>query len=248
MHMEAAVSSERAAAPGRAYAVASLTRKALQPVSLAASAEFRIILADDHSILRSGMKVLMECKPGIKVVGQVSNGQELMDLLPTTKCDMVILDLNMPLMNGIETLEYLQMHYPHIRSVVLTSHREKAFLKKALAKGAKGYLLKEETHDVLLSAIQDVRKGKKAISAEMTSLIVDEYSTDLTSPLTADLLTQREKEILGLTAHGLTSKEIAERLDISARTVEAHRANVREKLGISTVSELVRYAMDHNLM
>jgi two-component system response regulator NreC len=109
-------------------------------------------------------------------------------------------------------------------------------------------LLKEETHDKLLSAINDVRQGKRVISAEMTSLIVDDYSTDLTSPLTADLLTQREKEILSFTANGLTSKEIAERLDISARTVEAHRANVREKLGISTVSELVKYAMDHNLM
>ncbi len=214
----------------------------------AAAKDYQIILADDHSILRAGVKVLIEGKPGFKVVGEVGNGQELLDLLAKTPCDMVVLDLNMPLMNGIEALEYIQMHFPRIAVLVLTTHKEKPFLKRALAKGAKGYLLKEETHDKLISAINDIRQGKRVISAEMTSLIVDDYSTDLTSPLTADLLTQREKEILSLTANGLTSKEIAERLDISARTVEAHRGNVREKLGITTMNELVKYAMDHNLM
>ncbi|AFM14487.1 response regulator [Turneriella parva] len=214
----------------------------------AAPKDYQIILADDHSILRAGVKVLIEGKPGFKVVGEVGNGQDLLDLLAKIPCDMVVLDLNMPLMNGIEALEYMQMHFPRVAVLVLTTHKEKPFLKRALAKGAKGYLLKEETHDKLISAISDIRQGKRVISAEMTSLIVDDYSTDLSSPLTADLLTQREKEILSLTANGLTSKEIAERLDISARTVEAHRGNVREKLGITTMSELVKYAMDHNLL
>lgn len=210
--------------------------------------EYRIILADDHPILRAGVKVLIEGKPGLRVVGEVSNGQELLDLMPQIPCDMVILDLNMPLMNGIEALEYLQIHYPAVSTLVLTTHKEKPFLKRSLSKGAKGYLLKEETHDKLLSAIQDIRQGKKVISGEMTSLIVEDFSSDLSSPLTADLLSPREKEILNLTANGLTSKEIGERLDISARTVEAHRANIREKLGITTQSELIKYAMDHNLM
>jgi DNA-binding NarL/FixJ family response regulator len=210
--------------------------------------DYRIVLADDHAILRAGIKVLIESKPGLRVVGEASNGQELLDLLPQTPCDMVILDLNMPVMNGIEVLEYLQMHFPKIAALVLTTHKEKAFLKRSLAKGAKGYLLKDETHDKLLSAISDIRQGKRVISAEMTSLIVDDYATDLSSPLSAELLTPREKEILSYTANGLTSKEIAERLDISARTVEAHRANIREKLGIETMSELVKYAMDHNLI
>lgn len=210
--------------------------------------DYRIILADDHPILRAGVKVLIEGKPGLKVVGEVSNGQELLDLMPSVPCDMVILDLNMPLMNGIEALEYLQIHYPLVSTLVLTTHKEKPFLKRSLSKGAKGYLLKEETHDKLLSAIQDIRQGKKVISGEMTSLIVEDFSSDLSSPLTADLLSPREKEILNLTANGLTSKEIGERLDISARTVEAHRANIREKLGITTQSELIKYAMDHNLM
>ncbi len=218
------------------------------PSATAVPKEYQIILADDHSILRAGVKVLIEGKPGFKVVGEVGNGQDLLDLLAKVPCDMVVLDLNMPLMNGIEALEYMQMHFPRVAVLVLTTHKEKPFLKRALAKGAKGYLLKEETHDKLISAISDIRQGKRVISAEMTSLIVDDYSTDLSSPLTADLLTQREKEILSLTANGLTSKEIAERLDISARTVEAHRGNVREKLGITTMSELVKYAMDHNLL
>ena len=220
----------------------------MQQALNSAGKEYRIVLADDHSILRAGVKVLIEAKLGLKVVGEASNGRELLDLLPHTPCDMVILDLNMPLVNGIEALEYIQMHFPRVNTVVLTTHKEKAFLKKSLSKGAKGYLLKEETHDSLISAILDVKKGKKVISSEMTSLIVDEFSSDLSSPLSADLLTHREKEILSYTANGLTSKEIAERLDISSRTVEAHRANIREKLDISTVSELVKYAMDHNLM
>jgi two-component system, NarL family, response regulator NreC len=210
--------------------------------------EYRIILADDHSILRAGVKVLIEGKPGLKVVGEAANGQDLLDLLAQTACDMVILDLNMPLMNGIEALEYMQIHFPKIAPMVLTTHKEKPFLKRSLAKGARAYLLKEETHDRLISAINDVRQGKRVISSEMTNLIVEDFSTDLSSPLTADLLTQREKEILSLTANGLTSKEIGERLDISARTVEAHRANIREKLGIATASELIKYAIDHNLM
>lgn len=217
-------------------------------VNSATTPDYRIILADDHSILRAGVKVLVETKPGYKVVGEVANGQELLDMLPTTPCDMVILDLNMPVMNGIETLEYMQMHFPRVAPLVLTTHKEKPFLKRALAKGARGYLLKEETHDKLLSAISDIRQGKRVVSAEMTSLIVDDYMTDLSSPLSADLLTQREKEILSYTANGLTSKEIGERLDISARTVEAHRANIREKLGIENMSELVKYAMEHNLI
>lgn len=219
-----------------------------QSETVKAIKDYRIILADDHPILRAGVKVLIEGKPGLKVVGEVSNGQELLDLMPSVPCDMVILDLNMPLMNGIEALEYLQMHYPLVSTLVLTTHKEKPFLKRSLSKGAKGYLLKEETHDKLLSAIQDIRQGKKVISGEMTSLIVEDFSSDLSSPLTADLLSPREKEILNLTANGLTSKEIGERLDISARTVEAHRANIREKLGITTQSELIKYAMDHNLM
>jgi DNA-binding NarL/FixJ family response regulator len=209
---------------------------------------YRIILADDHSILRAGVKVLIEAKPEYKVVGEAGNGEELLELLGQTECDMVILDLNMPVMNGIEVLEYLQLHYPKIATLVLTTHKEKPFLKRSLAKGAKGYLLKEETHDRLLSAISDIRQGKKAISPEMTSLIVEDYATDLSSHLSAELLTAREKEILSYTANGLTSKEIAERLDISARTVEAHRANIRDKLGIETMSDLVKFAMDHNLM
>lgn len=212
------------------------------------SKDYRIILADDHPILRAGVKVLIEGRPGFKVIGEVSNGRELLDLVAKESCDMVILDLNMPLMNGIEALEFLQLHYPRISVLVLTTHKEKPFLKRALSRGAKGYLLKEETHDKLISAIMDIRQGKKAISPEMTSLIVEDFSTDLTSPLSADLLTVREKEILNLTANGLTSKEIGERLDISARTVEAHRANIREKLGLATQSELIKYAMDHNLM
>lgn len=213
-----------------------------------AVSDYRIILADDHPILRAGVKVLIEGKPGLKVVAEASNGQELLDHLAKSPCDMVILDLNMPMMNGIEVLEYMQIHFPKVAPIVLTTHKEKPFLKRSLSKGARGYLLKEDTHDKLLSAINDVRQGKRVISAEMTSLIVDDYSSDLSSPLTADLLTQREREILSYTANGLTSREIAERLDISSRTVEAHRANIREKLGITTVSELVKYAMDHNLM
>jgi len=210
--------------------------------------EYRIIIADDHPVVVAGMKVLIESKPGFKVVGEATNGQELLDLVAKLPCEMVILDLNMPQMNGIEALEYLHMHFPSIHILVLTTHKERPFLKRSLSKGARGYLLKDESHGKLLSAIDEIRLGKKVISNEMTSLIIDDFSSDLTSPLTADLLSAREKEILHLTVNSLTSKEIAERLDISARTVEAHRANIREKLGITTQTELIKYAMEHNLI
>lgn len=209
---------------------------------------YRIILADDHSMLRDGIKVLIETKPQFKVVAEAANGQELLDLLKKIPCDLVILDLNMPILNGIEVLDVMHAEYPKIAVMVLTTHKEKLFLKRALQRGAMGYLLKEETYDKLLSAISDIRQGKKAISSEMTTYIINNYTTDLSSPLSTDLLTPREKEILSYTANGLTSKEIGERLDISSRTVEAHRANIREKLDIETMSDLVKYALDHNLM
>mgnify|MGYP001284775289 FL=1 len=107
------------------------------------SGVYRVMLADDHPILRAGVKVLIESKPGLKVTGEASNGQELLDLLAKSPCDMVILDLNMPIMNGIEVLEYMQIHFPRVAVLVLTTHKEKPFLKRALSKGARGYLLKE---------------------------------------------------------------------------------------------------------
>ncbi|MBV6493038.1 MAG: Oxygen regulatory protein NreC [Turneriella sp.] len=211
-------------------------------------AKYRIILADDHAILRSGIKMIIEKKEGLEVIGEVSNGQDLINMVKAVSCEMVILDLNMPIVNGIEVLEYLHDNHPKIKSIVLTTHKEKVFLKRALSKGAKGYILKEESHDSLLSAIHDVRQGKRAISSEMTNLIVNDYVSDLSSSLSIDLLTPREKEILALTANGQTSKEIGERLEISSRTVEVHRSHIREKLGLETQSELIKFAIEHNLI
>lgn len=208
---------------------------------------FRIILADDHAVLRAGLKLLIEGKSEHKVVGEAANGVELMELLAAEPTDMVILDLGMPQMNGLEALDEIRVKHPGVKTIVLTTHKDRSFLKKALSKGAGGYILKEDAHDKLLAAISDCRKGKKAISEELLSFMIDEYTHDLTSPVTTELLTHREKEILHLTANGLTSREIGERLEISPRTVEAHRANIKEKLSLANNSELIKYAIDHGL-
>jgi DNA-binding NarL/FixJ family response regulator len=209
--------------------------------------QYKIILADDHAVLRAGLKMVIESKEDLHVVGEASDGVELLELMGRQPCDMVILDLGMPNLNGLDALTEVKAKFPKTKVVILTTHKQRSFLKKALSKGAIGYVLKEDAHVKLLAAIQDGRKGKKFISDEMLTYMIDDYAPDTTSGVTAELLSSREKEILHLTANGLTSREIGERLDISPRTVEAHRANIKEKLNLANTSELIKYAMDHGL-
>ncbi len=204
-----------------------------------------IILADDHSVIRAGLKLVVERSKKYKVVREAANGKELLAFLEEVPCDIVVLDLGMPEMNGLAALEVMQKKFPKVKTVVLTTHKERSFLRKSLQLGALGYILKEDAYESLIAAMDSTLKNQKYISRDLMNLIVDNFTNDSRDGMSVELLTDREKQVLHLTANGLTSKEIAERLEISHRTVEVHRGNIREKLGFANNSELMKYAIEN---
>ncbi|MCB1174053.1 MAG: response regulator transcription factor [Leptospiraceae bacterium] len=216
-------------------------------MSFPVNGEYRIVLADDHKILRLGLSNLLARNPELSIVGEAGTGLELIALLADTGCDLIILDLSMPDMTGIEVLDKLREIKYKGQVLVFTMHKEQQMFKHALKKGVDGYLLKDDNFDRILDAIRDIRNGRKAFSSALNSWLVQDFQPphDLAS---FEILTRREKEILCMIAAGATSKEIAEDLDISYRTVQTHRSNVMEKLDIHNTAGIVKFAIDNGLV
>ncbi len=207
----------------------------------------RTILADDHPIVREGIKAVLQRKDGVRVVGDCTNGAELLQELEHTDCDLVILDLSMPDVGGLEVIEKVRALRPGVRIIVLTMHKDRDRIRAALSGGVDGYVLKEDIYDRLASAVEDVMAGKKAYSAAVTGMIVEDYTGGKEQKAAAEMLTRREREVLRLIADGLSNKAIADQLNISVRTAEFHRANIMEKLDIRSVAGLVKYALANGL-
>ncbi len=203
-------------------------------------------IADDHVVLRYGLRTLLGRFPEFDVVIEAGDGETLLQSLKKSPCDLVLLDLSMPGMDGLKTLEVLRKSAPDLRVVVFSMHKEREFFRQAVSLGVAGYILKDDDFDRIPIALRDVLAGRKYFSSELTSLLADEYNV-LRDGMSLELLTRREREILKHIAHGKTSREIAEELDISFRTVQTHRANLMEKLGLKNTAELVRYALDRGL-
>jgi DNA-binding NarL/FixJ family response regulator len=207
---------------------------------------YRIVLADDHIILRQGIKKIIEENVDFKVIGEAGNGLELLELLKTSTPDMVILDISMPNLGGIEAAREIKMSYPSLKILILTMHKKKEYVCYALSAGVEGYLLKEDTQSELFSAIEMIRSGKIFVSSSFAMDIAGEllqyYRGERKG--SAELLTTREKEILRLIAEGKSSKDIASLLFISVYTVSNHRANIIKKLKLKRTADLVRYAID----
>lgn len=209
-------------------------------------APYRIILCDDHVILRQGMRKIMEGVGDLEVVGEASDGVELLKLLRTTASDMVILDITLPRLRGIEAAVEIKMIYPEIKILILTMHRSTKYLHHALAAGVDGYLLKEDAPREVFAAIDTLRRGKIFVSPLLTEELTDEmaraYRTgQFAVPL--EPLSVREREVLQLIAEEKTNKEIADLLCISLKTVQHHRAAVKRKLNIRKTAGLVKYAI-----
>lgn len=206
---------------------------------------YRIVLVDDHTIVRQGIRKMIEAIGGLTVVGEACDGQELLNLLRLIPTDLVILDLSMPRMRGIEATHELKKLFPHIKVLILTMFKDKELLREALISGADGYILKEDSDKELHIAIEKIRQGKIYISPHLSEGLREDrckiHQKGYKHPLKT--LTKREKEILSLIAEGKSSKEIASQLFISIRTVQNHRANIMNKLGIKKIAELVRYAI-----
>jgi two-component system response regulator NreC len=208
----------------------------------------RIILVDDHDMVRAGLRKLISERAGLVVAGEGKNGRDLFELLKKSPCDLVILDITMPEMDGLRTLELLRESYPSIRCIILSMHANPAYLKQTASRGAWGYILKEDAFDRLIWAVEEVLNGRKAFSRTITEAAVESYiDGGELSPQSADLLSAREKEVLAFVADGKTSREIAKTLGISSRTVESHRSRIMEKLGLPNSAALIKFAVTANL-
>ncbi|MBX7057068.1 MAG: response regulator transcription factor [Leptospirales bacterium] len=209
---------------------------------------YRIVICDDHKILRAGLKNLIGEVDDLQVVGEANNGRELLDLLDKHPPDLLILDLSMPEMTGLSALEEIRRKLPGLKVLVLTMHKEREYLRKAMKLGIDGYILKDDVFEKLILAIRDIQQGRKAISNDLISSFMEEYHVIREGEASLELLTRREREVLRFIAEGLTNREAAEKMDISVRTVEAHRARIMEKLQINSVAGLVKYAMERGLV
>jgi DNA-binding NarL/FixJ family response regulator len=206
----------------------------------------RILLADDHGVVRKGLRFLLERQPGMEVVGEAADGRDAVRLAETASPDVVIMDVGMPLLNGIEATAQMVKRNPSIGVIILSMHSDEHYLLSALNAGAKGYLLKGSAEEDLVRAIQAVRKGTPFFSPEITKTMLEDYMRFLQQRNlqdSYDLLTEREKEVLQLLAEGKSNKEVATILDISVYTVDTHRMHLMQKLNLHNTAEIVLYAV-----
>jgi two-component system, NarL family, response regulator NreC len=209
-----------------------------------------IVLADDHPVVRRGMQTLLEAEPDFAIIGEAGDGLESVRLVENLQPDVLILDLMMPGLSGLEALRIIRKRSPRTRVVVLSMHDTHAFVAEALMNGATGYVLKGSDELNLVRAVREAAGGRRFLCPPVTERAIDAYIEQARSASLDphDTLTAREREVLQLTAEGKTGPEIAARLHISHRTVENHRANLMRKLLLKNQSELVRYALRRGLI
>ena len=206
----------------------------------------RILLAEDHAVMRTGLRLVLERQPDFQVVGEASDGREAVALAQEHKPDVILMDIGMPNLNGIEAARQVTASLPQTAVVVLSMHSDEAYVLRALQAGALGYLLKESAESDLIAAIRAVHSGKAFFSPAVSRMLVEDYVRQLQDREIEDsyeLLTTREREVLQLIAEGRSNKEIASMLNLSLYTVESHRGNLMAKLNLHTVPELFLYGV-----
>jgi DNA-binding NarL/FixJ family response regulator len=205
----------------------------------------RVLLADDHQIVREGLRALLE-KAGHEVVGEAGDGHKACKLARTLKVDIAVLDLSMPLLNGMDAAREMRSLSPEVKTIILSMYPDKRYVLQALKVGAKGYVLKSQAADDLLRAIREVARGEVYLSPEVAESVVDAYVNK--TDVAADPLTPRERQVMQLVAEGSTTKEVAKVLNISFKTAESHRNHIMKKLGIHDVVALMRHAIQAGLV
>jgi two-component system, NarL family, response regulator NreC len=212
---------------------------------------FRVLIADDHGVVRKGLRLLLEQYQELVVIGEAANGRQAVSLAANLCPQIVVMDVAMPLLNGIDAAAQILKVNSHTGIIMLTMHADESYLLRALHVGVKGYLLKESAEEDLLSAIRAVANGKPFFSRAITEALLEDYMRTLKQEGlsdTFDLLTVREKEVLQLLAEGKTNKEAAVLLDVSPYTVESHRTKLMQKLNIHNTAEIVLYAVRKKLV
>lgn len=209
----------------------------------------RVLVADDHAIVRTGLRALLNDESSMELVGEASGGYEAMELVEKTQPDVLVLDLSMPDLDGISVTRKIKPNFPYLRILILTLHEDEALLKEAIKAGASGYILKRAAESELISAIRIVLRGDLYVDPSMVRSLLGEPGQPLPAQRTSmENLTPREIDILKLIVEGYTNQQMGEKLSISTRTVEGHRANINDKLGLHSRVELVRYAREHGLI
>ncbi len=205
----------------------------------------RILLVDDHAILRDGIRSLLEKHPRLRVIGEAGDGRVAVELSRQLNPDIIIMDVAMPLLNGLEATAQIKQFLPSAKVIVLSMYDYESYIRQALASGAAGYILKDACAQELVDAIFAVEKGEAVLSPAITRLVIEDYLRwgEIRPEEPESDLTTREREVLQLIAEGYTNKEIAEILCISIKTVQAHRANLMEKLGLHNKGDLIKYAI-----
>jgi len=206
----------------------------------------RILLADDHAVVRQVFKMILAEQPDMEISGEAANGREAVELAEKIKPDVVVMDVAMPELNGIEATRRLAASLPHTRVLALSMHKDSVYVREILRAGARGYLLKDSPAQDMLAAVRAVAGGEGYISPAVSSAVLDDYRKHVTNPI--DLLTSREREVLQMLAEGKTNKEIATVLKLSVYTVDAHRGRIMEKLNVHSINELVRFAVRNGLI
>jgi DNA-binding NarL/FixJ family response regulator len=215
-----------------------------------AAKPIRVLLADDHTLIRAGIRALLEKLPGVEVAGEASDGREVIDLIKTHQPDMVLMDISMPGLNGLQALARITRDFPKVRVIILSMHPNDEYVLQALKSGASGYLLKRAATAELEAALKSVVGGEIYLSREITGQFLKKFPLQQIARLTTPLeqLTSRQREILQLLAEGQTTKAIASILKVSDKTVEYHRAKMMEALKIFDIPGLVRFAMRTGLI
>jgi len=206
----------------------------------------RILLADDHAVVRHGFKMILAAQPDMEIVGEAGNGREAVELAENLQPDLAVMDVAMPELNGIEATRRLAQSAPRTRVLALSMHKDSVYVREILRAGARGYLLKDSPAGDLLAAVRAIASGEGYLSPAVSNAVLDDYRKHVTNPI--DLLSSREREVLQMLAEGKTNKEIAGVLNLSVYTVDAHRGRIMEKLNVHSINELVRFALRNGLI
>lgn len=212
------------------------------------SETIRVLITDDHTIVRSGVRLLLNAEPDMRVVGEALDGREALALCESLKPDVVLMDIAMPVMDGLEATSLLKERFPHIQVIILTMHRSDEYFFEVLKAGASGYILKAAKPGELVDAVRIVAQGQVFLYPTMAKKLLSDYLNRVEGSDSSQNLSPREKEILSMLAAGHSNKEIADTLVVSPSTVHSHRSNLMRKLGLSSRHELFQYARKHGML
>ena len=212
--------------------------------------KIRVLLADDHTILRDGIRALLEDQADIEVIGEAQDGLATVKMTAQLQPDVVVMDIAMPLLNGLEATRQIKRDFSQVKVLILTMHENEEYIRQVLAAGALGYVLKDAAARDLLGAIRAVYQGEAVLSPAITRLVIEDYLRwgDIRPPDSSNGLTSREREVLQLIAEGYTNKEIADILCLSVKTVQSHRTNLMGKLDLHDRGELIKYAIQKKII